>query len=109
MDEHGKDHQISGPSVNRPDQPAELYLRHQKLYGLIGLAGAGAIIEQKKNAGGDLNHKEKQRHPAEIIPKRVPVHRHLFLLGEIFDILQPDSFIEPVPQFTVLWAPVFHA
>ena len=84
MDEHHKDHQIGGPSVNRPDQPAELHLRHQKLDGLIACARRWGDDGAKKNAGSDLNHKEKQRHSTEIIPKRVPVNRHLFLFSDVF-------------------------
>lgn len=83
VNEHREDHQIGGPRVNRSDQPTELYFGHKKLDRFKGLAGAGTIIEQEKNPCGDLNHEQEKCHAAEIIPKRVTVYRHLFLLCEL--------------------------
>src|SRR2546425_5175221 len=109
MDEQGKGHQISRPRVNRTDQPAKLHFGHEKLYGLVGLAGAGPVIEKKQNSRGDLNQEEEKRHPAEVIPNRVPVNRHLFFLGKLLQLLQTDPFVKPGPELTVFYVLMFHA
>ena len=56
--------------MNRADQPAEFDLGNDELDALKGVLGAGTIIEQEKDPGGDLNSEEEECHSAKVIPDR---------------------------------------
>src|SRR3954471_7085099 len=64
----------------RTDQPAEWHLHHNTFDTFMCKFGSRLIIKKEHDAGHNLNRKEHQRKPAEIIPDRGSVMRdNLFL------------------------------
>ena len=96
--EDGEDEEIGRPRVNRANQPAELDLRHEELHRLERALRARSIVDEQQRPGGELHHKEEERHAAEVVPDRVPVHRHVLLGGELSDGGEAQSRIEPTPH-----------
>ena len=88
-----KDEQVRRPAVNRPDEPAELDLRHDKLNTLKREFIAPFIVHQQKNSGQDLNDKQEQGDAAKIVPHRMAIDGDVFLSHEFNQVIQLDPFI----------------
>jgi len=63
--------------MGRPDKPAISDFIHNKKNTFICVIRSRPVVKHKQNPGNHLNDKEKKRQPAEIIPDRMPVSRHL--------------------------------
>ena len=48
--EGGEDHQVGGPAMDRPDQPAELHAGHDELHAVEGFGDRGPVVEQQQDA-----------------------------------------------------------
>src|SRR4026208_1627912 len=82
--------------MNRTDQPAKLHLCHDELHTLKRVFRARPVVQQQQDAGDYLNHKQKKRHAAEVIPDRLTVKRHFLFLGCVSERAYGQTLIQPV-------------
>jgi hypothetical protein len=78
--------------------PAELDLGHEEAHALVRFVGAGAVVEEQQDAGGDLDAEQEQRHPAPVVPERVAVDRDFLVLRERAQRRQAEALVEPLAE-----------
>src|SRR6185503_4380019 len=88
-------------AVDVANQPAEGHLRDDELHALVGFGGARTVVQEEQNAGEHLDAEEKQRHPAEVIPHFLRVHRDALLRDEVAQVTEIEAFVHPVNQLHV--------
>src|SRR5689334_11216923 len=84
--------------MDGPDQPAELYLRHDVLNALKSLIGAGAIVEKQQDPGEHLDNEQKKRDAAQEIPVGPAMDRNCFLAQGSKQFIPAKAFVEPVAK-----------
>src|SRR6185369_13489343 len=82
--------------MDRANQPAKLHFSNDELHALKSILGAGTVVKQQQNSSNHLDHKQKKRHATEVIPDRMTVDRHLFLLRHSGDSADRQALVQPV-------------
>ena len=65
------DHQVRGPVVDAPDEPAELDVAGDGQHALVGAVGRGAVVQRQQRPGDHLDPEQEERDPAEVEGLRV--------------------------------------
>src|SRR5207249_12122419 len=60
--------------------------------------GAGTIIEQEQDPGGDLDGEEKERHAAKVVPDRLAVNWDFLFLGHGRERADRKALVKPICQ-----------
>src|SRR5438270_13845340 len=85
--------------MDRANQPAELYLRHDVLDALKCLILSGTVVEKQQNSGQHLDNEQEQRDAAEEIPVRPAMDRNRFLAQGSKQFVPAEALVEPVVHF----------
>src|SRR5262249_47493385 len=94
------DHQVRGPRVNGAHKPAKRYARHDEAHAFVSLTSARSVVEEQQRAGPDLNAEEKQRHSAEVVPRRMPMQGDRLVAKRVDQILHWDALLQPRSRAT---------
>ena len=81
--------------MHRSNQPAEADVGHQVLNRGIGLGNSRLVIEGHREPSRELNQEANQGDAAQAI-KDVDVGRHVFRADVISNVLNFQTFLEPV-------------
>jgi len=81
--------------MNRTNQPAEADIRHQVLNRGISLSDCRLVIEGHREPSRELNQEADQGDAAQAV-KDVDVGRNVFGADVISDVLDFQTFLEPV-------------
>ena len=81
--------------MHRSNQPAEADVGHQVLNRGIGLCNSRLVIEGHREPSRELNQEANQSDAAQAI-KNVDVGRHVFRADVISNVLNFQTFLEPV-------------
>ncbi len=81
--------------MHRSDQPAKADVRHEVLNRGIGLSDRRLVIEGHREAGRELNQEANKRDAPKAI-ENIDVRRNVFGADVISDVLDFQTFLEPV-------------
>ena len=81
--------------MNRTNQPAEADIRHQVLNGGVSLGNRWLVVEGHREPSRELNQEADQGDAAQAI-EDVDVGRHVFGADVISNVLDLQTFLEPV-------------
>jgi hypothetical protein len=87
---------VGAYGMDGADKPAEGDLVHDFLHAGKGIGGIGNIIDEKKNARGELDGKEGEENRSEGIPDVDVARQQVFGQVLLEDIPYPQSYIEKI-------------
>src|ERR1035437_146180 len=95
MGHHREAHEMSGPAVNRSDEPAERDATHEMLHALVRRVLADLVVHQEENSGPDLNDEEEKRDAAKVVPdRRMGADRHFLVSQERDEARNLEPLVE---------------